>query len=153
MSDRPPLLLKLREMILSGKFPPGQRLAEVRIAEMLGVSRTPVRSALATLAREGLVVPGRGLRGFQVRTVTLKEVLDATELRGVLEGVAARQVAEAGASPALFEQLEDSIAASSVIFESRKAPRRRKRDLGGAERALSRRHRSGQRQCAAHSCP
>ena len=152
MSDRSPLLLKLREMILSGKFPPGQRLAEVRIAEMLGVSRTPVRSALATLAPRGLVVPGRGLRGFQVRTVTLKEVLDATELRGVLEGVRGAASRRGRRQPRPSRRTGRQIAASSVIFVW-KAPRRRKRDLGGAERALSRRHRSGQRQCAAHSCP
>jgi hypothetical protein len=46
MSQRSQILLKLREMILTGRFHPGERLAEVRVASELGVSRTPVRAAL-----------------------------------------------------------------------------------------------------------
>lgn len=120
MSGRSPIVPKLREMILSRKFQPGERLAEVRIAEMLGVSRTPVRSALAELAREGMVVPGPGNRGFFVRSVTLKEVIDATELRGVLEGAAARLVAEAGAGSGLLDQLQFCIEATAKIFNGGK---------------------------------
>ena len=117
MTDRSPLVLKLREMVLSGKFEPGERLAEVRVAELLGVSRTPVRSALASLAREGLVDPAPGHRGFVVRATTLKDTIDATELRGVLEGAAARQVAEAGAPEFLIRELEDAVAATAKIFQ------------------------------------
>jgi GntR family transcriptional regulator of vanillate catabolism len=116
MFDRSPIVLRLREMILSGTFQPGERLAEVRVAELLDVSRTPVRSALGVLAREGLVVPARAQRGFTVRKVTLKEILDATELRGVLEGVAARQVAEAGLDATLRNELEACIEIAAQIF-------------------------------------
>jgi GntR family transcriptional regulator of vanillate catabolism len=69
------------------------------------------------LAREGLVVPTANQRGFLVREVTLKEILDATELRGVLEGVAARQVAEAGLSDSARVTLEDCIERTAVIFK------------------------------------
>jgi GntR family transcriptional regulator of vanillate catabolism len=117
MSQRSQLVLKLREMILTGKFQPGERLAEVRVAADLGVSRTPVRSALEVLAREGLVSPAANLRGFVVREVTLKEILDATELRGVLEGVAARKVAEQGLGSADHAVLERCIARTAAIFE------------------------------------
>ncbi|QUD89643.1 GntR family transcriptional regulator [Phenylobacterium montanum] len=117
MSQRSQLVLKLREMILTGRFQPGERLAEEPVAAALGVSRTPIRSALEILAREGLVTPTANQRGYVVREVTLKEILDATELRGVLEGVAARQVAEAGLSDADRGVLEDCIACAAAIFE------------------------------------
>lgn len=50
-------LIQLRDLILKGEFAPGERLAEVTLATRLGVSRTPVRLALAALEREGLVSP------------------------------------------------------------------------------------------------
>jgi GntR family transcriptional regulator of vanillate catabolism len=120
MSERTSLVLRLREMILSGKFQPGERVAEMRVAELLGVSRTPVRAALGVLSREGLVVPGAGNRGYLVRAVTFKEILDATELRGVLEGVAARQVAEGGLDAQVREELEDAIRMSAAAFARRR---------------------------------
>ena len=47
--------MQLRDLILRGTFEPGQRLAEQQLAERLGASRTPVRSALVTLEQEGLI--------------------------------------------------------------------------------------------------
>ncbi len=117
MSQQSQIVLKLREMILSGKFQPGERVAEVRVADDLGVSRTPVRYALGVLAREGLVVPTANQRGFVVREVTLKDILDATELRGVLEGMAARQLAENGVSAEAQNTLDRCIGEAAVIFE------------------------------------
>lgn len=117
MSQRSQLILKLREMILIGRFQPGERLAEERMAAELGVSRTPIRSALEGLAREGLVVRTANQRGFMVRETTLKEILDATELRGVIEGMAARQVAEAGLAAQTRAALEHCIALTAPIFE------------------------------------
>ena len=49
------VLIQLRDLILRGEFAPGQRLAEQQLAERLGASRTPVRSALVTLEQDGLV--------------------------------------------------------------------------------------------------
>ena len=62
MSQTLTALLRLRELILSGALPPGERLSEPSVAERLGASRTPVRAALARLAEEGLVeaIPSRG---------------------------------------------------------------------------------------------
>ena len=65
------------------------------LAETLQISRTPVREALARLAEEGLLDRGRG--GYVVRTFLLADAIDAIELRGVLEGTAARFAAERGA--------------------------------------------------------
>ncbi|HEV7175909.1 MAG TPA: GntR family transcriptional regulator, partial [Solirubrobacteraceae bacterium] len=48
-------LLRLRELILSGEFEPGERMSELPLVERLGVSRTPLRLALATLEHEGLL--------------------------------------------------------------------------------------------------
>ena len=85
--------LGVRELVLEGELAPGERVPEVALAERLGVSRTPLRIALATLAHEGLLEPLRG-GGFVVRSFTTKDITDAIELRGVLEGTAARLAAE-----------------------------------------------------------
>lgn len=74
----------VRELILRGDFAAGARLGEVELAERLGVSRTPVREALARLASEGLVeiVPNRGARVSSWTVAELEEVFD---LRAALE--------------------------------------------------------------------
>jgi GntR family transcriptional regulator of vanillate catabolism len=89
-------LLQLREMILAGELPGGARIAELSIVEKLGVSRTPIRAALMRLAQEGLLeaLPSGG---YAVRTFSEREVMDAIELRGTLEGLSARLAAERAA--------------------------------------------------------
>jgi GntR family transcriptional regulator, vanillate catabolism transcriptional regulator len=85
--------LGLRQLLFDGEIRPGERLVELVLVERLGVSRTPLRLALTTLEHEGLVtsLPGGG---FAVREFTRAEIDDAIELRGVLEGTAARFAAE-----------------------------------------------------------
>ncbi|MCC7461416.1 MAG: GntR family transcriptional regulator [Gammaproteobacteria bacterium] len=92
-------LLALRELILSGELKSGDRLSELALVERLGVSRTPVRAALMRLAEEGLVA-GIPSGGFAVRAFTEGDVFDAIEIRGTLEGLAARFAAERGVSTA-----------------------------------------------------
>ncbi|NLQ18191.1 GntR family transcriptional regulator [Marinomonas sp. M1K-6] len=87
------VISRLRQMILSGELTSGQRLAEIPTAEQLGVSRTPVRIAFRTLEQEGLLTKLSG-RGYIVRQVTQAEISGSVEVRGVLEGLAARQAAE-----------------------------------------------------------
>ena len=79
----------------SGEFEPGTRMSELPLVERLGVSRTPLRLALATLEHEGLLelLPGGG---YATRQFSQADVTDAIELRGVLEGTAARWAAERG---------------------------------------------------------
>lgn len=96
---------QLRRLISEGELPPGKRLGEVAVAEQLGVSRTPVRLAFRTLEQEGLLQRA-GKRGYQVREFSDADVRCAVEVRGVLEGLAARRLAEQGLSPALLGQLE-----------------------------------------------
>ena len=85
--------LGLRELLLNGTFRPRERVPELRLVEELGVSRTPLRAALMTLEHEGLLetLPGGG---FVVSEFTRTDIDDAIELRGVLEGTAARLAAE-----------------------------------------------------------
>ncbi|BCJ92192.1 GntR family transcriptional regulator [Terrihabitans soli] len=84
---------KLREAITSGVFTPNERLIEHQLVDFLATNRTKVRTTLARLEQEGLVViePNRGAR---VRLVSDVEALEITQARGVLEGLVARQAAE-----------------------------------------------------------
>ncbi|MDK2784395.1 MAG: hypothetical protein PWQ41_260 [Bacillota bacterium] len=85
--------LALRNAIVRGDLPPGERLAEQQLAEELGASRTPVREALRRLALEGFVVliPRRGA---YVAELSFKDMNDVFELRTALEGLAAALAAE-----------------------------------------------------------
>jgi DNA-binding GntR family transcriptional regulator len=83
---------RLRGAIISGDLPPDTRLYEHRLAVDLGVSRTPVREALAMLDAEELVVSKRH-GGTIVRRVTAVEVQETYEVRAVVEGYAARLAA------------------------------------------------------------
>src|SRR3954462_3693899 len=85
--------LVLREMLLEGHFQPGERIREVPLAAELGVSRIPLRLVLERLAHEGLLVV-RPTRGFVVQKFSTADISDAIELRGLLEGMAARLAAE-----------------------------------------------------------
>lgn len=96
---------RLRKLIGEGHFQTGERLGEVAVAEQLGVSRTPVRLAFRTLEQEGLLQRA-GKRGFMVREFTEVDVRCAVEVRGVLEGLAARRLAEQGLSAALADELQ-----------------------------------------------
>lgn len=86
-------VLMLRELVLKGQFPPGEHLSEPQLVARLGVSRTPVREALSRLAHEGLLYT-TGTGRYRVSEFTMNDVRDAIELRGVMEGTAARLAAE-----------------------------------------------------------
>jgi GntR family transcriptional regulator, vanillate catabolism transcriptional regulator len=86
-------LFSLRESLLRGEFAPGERMSELPLVARLGVSRTPIRLALERLAHMGLLdLNASG--GFTVRGYTPAEALDAIEIRGVVEGTAARLASE-----------------------------------------------------------
>jgi GntR family transcriptional regulator of vanillate catabolism len=93
-------LLSIRELILAGALPAGKRISELSIAERTGTSRTPIRAALQRLEEEGLVesIPSGG---FAVKSFSQQDVFDAIEVRGALEGLAARLAAERGSSARL----------------------------------------------------
>jgi GntR family transcriptional regulator of vanillate catabolism len=103
-SQQTRVLVQLRDLILKGEFAPGERLAEVPLAEKLGVSRTPVRLALAALEQEGLIEPSP-TNGYMMRRFTPREISDSIAVRGHLEGMAARLLAEHGVSRQLAMDL------------------------------------------------
>jgi GntR family transcriptional regulator of vanillate catabolism len=94
----------LREKVLRGEFRPGERLAELTLVPQLNASRTPVRLALERLAHQGLLEP-LATGGFRVREFTIADIWDAIELRGVLEGTAARMAAERIRDPSELQPL------------------------------------------------
>jgi GntR family transcriptional regulator of vanillate catabolism len=110
------VVMRLREMIVEGKLSPGERLAEIPLSQELGVSRQPVRFAFKVLEGEGLLQQNE-TRGYRVRSFHQKEIGDALEVRGALEGLAARLVAEAGMSPGLGAELKECLDQGDAIFK------------------------------------
>jgi len=84
---------RLRADIIKGTYKDGERLVEPKLAEMLGISRTPIREALRQLENEGFVeiVPRKGA---VVKELTLKDIDDLYAIRANLEGLAAKQATE-----------------------------------------------------------
>ena len=107
-SQQSRVLVQLRDLILKGEFVPGERLAEIPLAEKLGASRTPVRLALTSLEHEGLIEQSPS-GGYQMRRFTSQEIADAIRVRGVIEGFAARLLAEEGASRQLLRELHECL--------------------------------------------
>lgn len=108
-------VIELREKILSGELQGGMRLFEVPLAEALDISRTPVREALSRLAEEGLLdrLPNGG---FVVRRFGYADVIDSIELRGVMEGTAARLAAERGVRPEALDQIKLTLKLLDACF-------------------------------------
>ena len=108
--------VRLRDMILQGQLLPGQRVPEVELASMLGVSRTPVRLALGILESEGLL-DGAVNRGFRVRRFTAEDVLSSFDVKGVLEGLACRSLAERGLDDTEVQALEECLKIGASLSE------------------------------------
>jgi len=106
----------LREQILDGDLAPGTVLGEVEQAARLGVSRTPLREALARLASEGLVSPHSG-RGVVVTEVSVDRVAELFEVRAALEEQAARLAARRR-DPAVFERLQAELRLAPALLEN-----------------------------------
>lgn len=107
--------LRLRELIVGGELAPGERLPELALVERLGVSRTPVRTALQKLQDEGLLdaLPGGG---YAVKAFSESEIHDAIEVRGTMEGLAARLAAERGAAPSLLAAARECLAGIDTLL-------------------------------------
>lgn len=101
--------LRLRELILAGDFAPGEWLREHMVSKKLGTSRTPARIAMQILEQEGLLrfYPNRG---FCVERFTLQQIADAVDVRGTLEAMACRLVAQNGLSKETEEALRECVA-------------------------------------------
>ncbi len=91
----------VRDMAITFRLKPGERLNEVALARDLGASRTPLREALNRLTAEGLITFESG-RGFFCRTLDAAEVQDLYELRLVIEEAVARRLCRMTPSPELI---------------------------------------------------
>jgi len=106
--------LGLRGLLTGGHLRPGERVTEQLIASRLGVSRTPARAALMQLRQEGLLEE-LASGGFAVSAFTEADVFDAIEVRGTLEGLAARFAAERGVPPSLLTEMGMCVASLDQI--------------------------------------
>lgn len=128
----------LRDEIASGRLPAGARIVTEAVAQQLGLSRQPVREALRQLDAEGLVTI-RLNRGAVVTPLSAATVAELLEMRGVLEGLAARHAARR-ATPADIEDLEAMVAAM-------------RRTIGDAARWLERHEAFHDRVCTLSARP
>ena len=119
----------LKEMILREELRPGERVTEAALAERLGVSRTPIRNVLPRLAAEGFLQPV-GKRGFVIADFGEREIFEALDLRALLEGWAARNLAELGVSSSLLAELEDCLAQGDTLFEKHHLDREDEQQYG-----------------------
>ena len=87
------LAVQLREAILAGRILPGEKIIEGRWARQFGVAQVSIREALNILTTEGFVTKGHG-RSARVLKLGDPEIIQIYQLRGALEGLAARLVVE-----------------------------------------------------------
>jgi DNA-binding GntR family transcriptional regulator len=106
----------LRDDILNWRIAPGTALSETELALRLGVSRTPLRAALARLALEGLVDTSRGRTGV-VPDVSVEGISELFEVREALELQAARLAARRR-DPAVFAALAESFGHATETLEA-----------------------------------
>ncbi|MEP6657242.1 MAG: phosphonate utilization associated transcriptional regulator [Betaproteobacteria bacterium] len=99
---------ELERMILAGDLPPGTKLNEAALADLLGVSRGPVREAFRALEESGLVRLEKN-RGVYVRQIAVEEADNIYELRAVLDAFVGRRVA-ASADPDAVRELRSHVA-------------------------------------------
>lgn len=82
----------LKRRIVTGELAPGAWVSEGDLTELLGMSKTPVREALAVLRRQGWIT-ATPRSGYRIRSVTVREARDLLDLQSVLEPMAAAKAA------------------------------------------------------------
>lgn len=114
-------LIRLREMILNRQLGVGERLREAHLAKMLGTSRTPIRAALVRLSEEGLVEELEPV-GYAVRDFSERDIQEAIEMRGMIEGMAVRLAAERGVDEATILNLMQIVDNFEDALNDKKMP-------------------------------
>ena len=109
------VIADMRRRIIRGDIQPGEPLSELALAEEFGVSRTPVREALKQLQTEGLVEI-RPRVGTFVTTPSRREITELFEMKELLEGAAARLLAQRGRVPEI-DQLEENLRQADAAVE------------------------------------
>lgn len=102
------LAARIRHDIMLGNYAEGERLSEAQLCDTHKVSRTPVRLALRLLEREGVIRRGEG-RGYLVQSPTVEDILQAVQVRGHLESLAARLMALNPERHKMLPQMDDAI--------------------------------------------
>jgi DNA-binding GntR family transcriptional regulator len=107
---------RLRDMIVSLRLRPGERIQELEVAQLLGVSRTPVREAIKVLTAEGLVelLP---LRGAIVKAFSAKDARDMLEVIALVESYAGERACQA--SQSRIDEILELHRQMKVFFEAR----------------------------------
>lgn len=98
----------MRELLLRGEFQPGERIREIPLAARLQVSRTPLRLVLGRLEEEGLLV-ARPTGGFVASEFSVRDIHDGIEIRGTLEGTAAKLAAERVRTPEELTEIRECL--------------------------------------------
>lgn len=107
---------ELRRRILGNELVPGTQLLEQELAQMLGMSRTPVREAVIRLARDG-IVEVRPRHGIRVLPVSARDMREIYDILTELEATAARLLAEHGADEETMAELEGAVDEMAVALE------------------------------------
>ena len=105
---------RVREAIRDGTLPPGVRLTETDLAHRFGVSRTPIRQAIARLEAEGLLTH-EPRRGLSVSRPDHSQIVELYVMREILEGAAARLAAQ-HASETEIAAMEELVAGEPAVF-------------------------------------
>ena len=126
LSDQPFSVLSeltyryIADAIIRVEYEPGSKVNTKRIAEELGISRTPVRTALEHLLADGLVEQA-GEKGYKVAPVNWRDCLDLYEIRSMLEGSCA-YVAANTATAVHFQQMKQNIECCRALVEKGNFP-------------------------------
>ena len=114
---------RLLQAILDGRYPPGARIVETRVAREFGTSQAPVREALRDLEALG-VVETAPFKGARVRQPSIEELLEAFEVRAILEGhgavLALENITEADVEElqVLLDRMREAAQASDPYAEA-----------------------------------
>ena len=116
------IVAKLKEMIVNNELPAGATFLESELAEMVGVSRTPVREAIISLEAQGLV-KSKPRRGIRILGVSANDMQEIYQLLTELEALAAELAAGKGHDEAELEEAEAAITAmdEALAIDDREA--------------------------------
>ena len=107
----------LREAIVTGELKPGERLMEIKLANEMGVSRTPVREAIRKLEQEGLVhLTAR--KGAEVAPINAKDLKEVLEIRKALEGLACQMACQNASEEDIHKLEEINLQIGAAISEN-----------------------------------
>lgn len=114
------LVAEIRRRIIAGEIAPGVNISEIALAEEFGVSRTPVRETFKQLQTEGLIEI-RPRVGTFVTTPSRREITELFEMKELLEGAAARLLAQRGRVPEVVRMEENLREADMAVARDDRA--------------------------------